>query len=63
MSWCRAGINCGVLLIRSTEWARTFFADVGQYSYMDKATLDRNVRPVRPALCSPSMSPACPSHI
>lgn len=47
--WCHAGINCGVLLIRNTGWARTFFADVGQYSYMDKATLDRDVRPVRPA--------------
>lgn len=47
--WCYAGINCGVLLIRNTEWAHTFFADVGQYSYMDKATLDRDVRPVRPA--------------
>ena len=39
-----------MLLIRNTEWARDFFADVGQYSYMDKATLDRDVRPVRSAV-------------
>ena len=46
---CRrsAGINCGVLLIRNTDWARAFFADVGQYAYMPKAELVGTMRPVR----------------
>ena len=49
-----AGINCGVLLIRNTKWARQFFADVGQYAYMPEAELVSTMRPVRttkPSLC------------
>lgn len=41
-----AGINCGVLLIRNTDWAREFFADVGQYAYMPKKELVGTMRPV-----------------
>ena len=41
------GINCGVLLIRNTDWAREFFADVGQYAYMPKEELMSTMRPVR----------------
>ena len=42
-----AGINCGVLLIRNTVWAREFFADVAQYAFMPKAELMSTMRPVR----------------
>ena len=42
-----AGINCGVLLVRNTDWAREFFADVGQYAYMPKEELMSVMRPVR----------------
>ncbi len=42
-----AGINCGVLLIRNTDWAREFFADVAQYAFMPKAELMSTMRPVR----------------
>ena len=42
-----AGINCGVLLIRNTDWAREFFADVGQYAYIHPDTIEKHVRPVR----------------
>ena len=45
-----AGINCGVLLIRNTDWAREFFADVGQYAYMPKEELMSTMRPVRTGL-------------
>ncbi len=41
------GINCGVLLIRNTDWAREFFADVIQYAYMPKEELEASMRPVR----------------
>ena len=39
-----------MLLIRNTEWSERFFADVAQYGFMDRATLDRKVMPVG-ALC------------
>ena len=42
-----AGINCGVLLIRNTDWAREFFTDVAQYAFMPKAELMSTMRPVR----------------
>ena len=42
-----AGINCGVLLIRNTNWARDFFANVVQYAFMPKAELMSTMRPVR----------------
>ena len=51
-----AGINCGVLLIRNTEWAREFFADVGQYAFMHPDTVEKHMRPVRnhdpPPVCN-----------
>ena len=42
-----AGINCGVILIRNTEWAASFFEDVGQYAYMHPDTIEKHMRPVR----------------
>ncbi len=42
-----AGINCGVILVRNTEWAAGFFADVGQYAYMHPDTIEKYMRPVR----------------
>ena len=41
-----AGINCGVMLIRNTEWAAAFLADVGQYAYMHRDTIEEYMRPV-----------------
>ena len=36
-----------MLLIRNTDWAREFFADVIQYAYMPKEELETRMRPVR----------------
>ena len=36
-----------MLLIRNTDWAREFFADVAQYAYMPKEELMSTMRPVR----------------
>ena len=36
-----------MLLIRNTDWAREFFADVGQYAYMHPDTIEQHMRPVR----------------
>ena len=38
-----------MLLIRNTDWAREFFADVGQYAYMPRKELVATMRPVRPS--------------
>ena len=42
-----AGINCGVMLFRNTEWAAAFLEDVGQYAYMHHDTIEQYMRPVR----------------
>ncbi len=47
MDLLSAGLNCGVLLIRNTEWARDFLADVAQYAFMPRAELMSTMRPVR----------------
>ncbi len=44
---CLSGINCGVMLIRNTEWAAAFLEDVGQYAYMHRDTIEQHMRPVR----------------
>ena len=36
-----------MILVRNTEWAASFFADVGQYAYMHQDTIEKHMRPVR----------------
>ena len=36
-----------MILVRNTEWAASFFADVGQYAYMHPETIEKYMRPVR----------------